>query len=162
MAKRPADQQSQTAAKSFRDLKRQMESGSARVMSAEKELSKLVESGGSKISKSAKHVTNALERTSTVREQLLADLGNLASALESGKERDIETGKKRVQQSHKALADAVKRLDRSIKSGPREGSSGGAAGQGDKPDIEELVREIYEELLRQLEMARQRAEDPWL
>jgi DNA anti-recombination protein RmuC len=162
MAKRPPDEQSKKVANSLRDLKRQMESGSARVTSAEKKLSKLIKSGGSNTSKSAKEVTNALEQTSTVRDRLLAELGNLASALESGKQRDIETGRKRVQQNHKLLADAVKRLDQSIKSGQREGDPSGATGHEDKPDLEELAREIYEELLRQLEMARQRTEDPWL
>ena len=162
MAKRPPAEQSKKAADSLRNLKRQMESGSARVMSAEKKLSKLIKSGGSNKSKSAKQVTNALEQASAVREGLLAELGNLASALESGRERDIEIGQKRVQQSHKVLADAVKRLDRSIKSGQREGDPSGATGDEDEPAIEELAREIYEELLRQLEVARRRTEDPWL
>lgn len=162
MTKRPPDEQCQKAANSLRDVKRQMEKGSARVTSAQKKLSKLIKSGGSSTSKSAKQVTDALEQTSTVRERLLAELGNLASALESGKERDIETGKKRVQQGHKGLADAVKQLDRSMKSAQRERGPSGAAGDKDKPDIDQLVREVYEAVLRELELVRQRAEDPWL
>ena len=145
----------------LRDLKRQMQSGSARVLSAKEKLSKLIKSGGINTSKSAKQVTNALERTSTVREQLLADLGNLASAPESGRERDIETGKTRVHQSHKAFADAVKRLDRTLKTGQHEGCSWRSRTRR-RQTLKALIREIYEELLRQLEMARQRTEDPWL
>ena len=161
MAKQSPDEASRKAANSLRDLKRQLENGSARVVSAEKKLSTLIKSGGSSLSKKAEQVTNALEQTSTARERLLAELGDLASAVESGSERDIGTGKKRVQQSHKVLADTVKRLDRSIKSSERERAPTG--GTGDQaPDIDQLAREIYEAVLRTLEMYRQRSGDPWL
>jgi hypothetical protein len=162
MAKRPSGEQSKKAADSLRELKRQMDNGSARVMSAEKKLDKLIKSGGRIVSKNAEQVTNALEQTYKARERLVADVADLTRSVESGKERDIETGRKRVQQSHKALADAVKRLDRSITSGDRERAPSGATGHEDKPDIKELAREIYEAVLREIELSRQRTEDPWL
>jgi hypothetical protein len=161
MAKRPPGEQSKKAADSLRNLQRQIENSSARMMSAEKKLSRLTPSSGSNISKNAEQVTNALELTSTAREQLLAELGGLTSAVETGRELDTETKRKRVQQSHKVLTDAVKRLDRSIKSSERERAPSG--GTGDQaPDIEQLAREIYEAVLRELELLRQRTKDPWL
>jgi chromosome segregation ATPase len=162
MTKRPPDAQSKQAANSLRDLKRQMENGSARVMSAEKKLSKLIKSRGSSVSKNAEQITNAVEQTSTARERLLEELGDLASAIESGRERDFETGQKRAQQSQKVLADAVKRLDQSIKSGGRGSAPGGGTSDEAQPDIEKLAREVYEAVLRMLDFYRQRAGDPWL
>ena len=161
MAERPPDEQSRKVADSLRDLQRQLQNGSARAKSAEKKLSKLSKSRGRSVSKNTDQLNSALEQASTARERLLAELGRLASALESGRERDIATGEKRVQQSQKVLADAVKGLERSKKSRGRESAPGG--GTGDQPpDIDQLAREIYEELLRQLEMFRQRTEDPYL
>jgi hypothetical protein len=144
------------AANALRDLIRQMENGSARMISAEKKLSKSSKSRGRNVSKSAEQVTNALALAFTARERLLAELGGLASAHESGRERDIESGQKRVQQSQKVLADAVKRLDRSVKSRKRDRAPSGGTSDEAPPDVEELQREILEAVLRELELLKQR------
>jgi hypothetical protein len=162
MVKRPPNEQSQKAADSLQDLRRQIENGSTRMMSAEKKLRRLKPSCGGNISKNAEQITNSVEQVSTARERLLAELANLTNAHESGKEQDIENRKKRVQQNHKVLADAVKRLDRSMKSRVRERAPSGGTGGEDQPDVEELQREILEAVLRELELLerRRRTDDP--
>ena len=162
MVNRSPDEQRKNAADSLRKLRRQTENGSARMKSAERKLNRLASFRGSSPSKSAAQVTSSLDETSTARNRLLAELGNLASALESGKDREIQTAKKQFQQSHKILADAVKRLDRSIKSRERERAPSDGAGDGAKPDIDQLLREIYEAVLRELESLSKTHEDPWL
>jgi hypothetical protein len=40
-------------------------------------------------------------------------------------------------------------------------TSGGAAGGGPKPDVDKLALEVYEEVLRLIDIARERSGDPY-